>query len=291
VLPTGEILKTGVETAKGVVGYDLTRLIIGSEGTLAVITSITLRLIPKPSHKRTLLAGFADVAQAAGTVSDIIRHGVVPTAAEFMDRLSIECVREEIDISIPSGTHALLLMEVDGDALTTKKDADRILEICRQSGAVHVESGATAKEAENLWEVRRRVSEAVMKLRPNKISEDVVVPRNQMVALVDHLARLQGKYGLPIPAFGHAGDGNIHVNIMYDRNNPAERNRTDAVVRNLFMKVLHLGGTISGEHGIGLTKAPYMEMEIARPAIDLMIRLKKAFDPEGILNPGKIFLS
>ena len=289
VLPTGEIIRTGVETAKGVVGYDLTRLIIGSEGTLAVITSVTLRLIPKPSHKRTMLAFFPDVPSAVRTVSEIIRNGVVPAAVEFMDQLSIDCVRDEIGITVPRDVNALLLMEVDGDASSTAREAESINKICLRSRATHFELATDEEGAEKLWEARRSVSEALVKLRPNKTSEDIVVPRSLMADLVTFLDQLKEKYRLPIPAFGHAGDGNIHVNIMFDKDNPREKRNRDAVVRDLFREVIRLGGTISGEHGIGLTKAPYLDMEISRPAIDLMVRLKRAFDPKGVLNPGKIF--
>jgi glycolate oxidase len=289
VLPTGEIIKTGVETAKGVVGYDLTRLITGSEGTLAVITSVTLRLIPKPSHQKTTLAFFLDVRSAVRTVSEIIRNKVVPAAIELMDRLSIDCVRDDIGIAIPPEVDALLLIEVDGDAIAVEREAEAVRDICLRSGAQHFEAASSEKEAEALWEARRCISEAVKKLRPNKISEDIVVPRSLMADLVTFLDQLKEKYGLPIPAYGHAGDGNLHVNIMFDRENPLETKNRDAVVTELFRKVIELGGTISGEHGIGATKAPFMGMELSRSAIELMSRLKKAFDPRGILNPGKIF--
>ncbi|MDP6180681.1 MAG: FAD-binding protein, partial [Desulfatiglandales bacterium] len=212
VLPTGEIIKTGVETVKGVVGYDLTRLIVGSEGTLAVITSITLRLIPKPATKKTMLAFFPDVSLSMQTVSDIIRNKIVPATLEFMDRKCIVCVRDEMGLPIPPKTRALLLMEVDGDEAISAREAKKVQEICIRSGATHFLAASGKEEAERLWEARRNVSLALMKLRPAKVNEDIVVPRSRMAELISFLDRLGKKHKLPIPAFGHAGDGNIHVN-------------------------------------------------------------------------------
>ena len=289
VLPTGEIMKTGVETMKGVAGYDLTRLIIGSEGTLAVITDITLRLVPKPAGQKTMIAFFPDVSSAIRTVSNIIRHKIIPAILEFMDRLCLECVREEMDLSIPNKAGAMLLIEVDGDKVLVEQEAGRIREVCDQGGALNFETASNSQQAEGLWEARRNVSPCLFKLRPHKINEDIVVPRSRMAQLVASLDSLGRRYGLPIPAFGHAGDGNIHVNIMLDKNNSRELENAQAIVEALFKKVIQMGGTITGEHGVGITKAPYLEMEIPRAGIELMSRIKKAFDPGGILNPGKIF--
>ncbi|MBN2033942.1 MAG: FAD-binding protein [Deltaproteobacteria bacterium] len=289
VLPTGNIIKTGVETAKGVVGYDLTRLLIGSEGTLAVIVGVTLRLIPKPVFTRSMMVFFKDPCTTVKAVSEIMRSKVVPTALEFMDRNCIECVRNEIGLSIPKSTGALLLIELDGDRALTRRETDTVKEICSQMGAIDFQAASTKKKRERLWEARRNVSPAVYKLKPDKVSEDVVVPRNRMADLVSYVNRLSQKYGLPMPVYGHAGDGNIHVNMMLDKKNPDELTKVDKAVRELFQKVLDMKGTLSGEHGIGITKAPYLSMEISKPAQELMIRVKKAFDPNGILNPGKIF--
>ena len=209
---------------------------------------------------------------------------------EFMDSLCIECVREEMGISIPPDTMALLLIEVDGDEIVVTHDAERVEEICVRSGAIHFRHASGRDEVEGLWEARREVSPSLMRLRPHKISEDVVIPRNRMAELVFFLGDLGQKLGLPIPAFGHAGDGNIHVNIMLDKGIPREVKHANEAVVELFKKVIEMGGTISGEHGIGITKAPYLDMEISQPALELMYRVKQAFDPKGILNPGKIFL-
>jgi glycolate oxidase len=288
VLPTGEIIKTGGETIKGVAGYDLTRLIVGSEGTLAVITSITLRLIPKPAAKKTMTALFLDMSSAIHTVSEIIREKIIPVTLEFLDRRCLDCVRDTLRIDIPPKTNAMLLIEVDGDKILVGREAEKIRKICRRSGAIEFRIARGRKDAERLWQARREVSPSLMKLRPGKISEDVVVPRSRMIELITFLGDLEDRYALPIAAFGHAGDGNIHVNIMMDKEDAIEVAKGDEVVRGLFKRVISLGGTITGEHGVGITKAPYMEMEFSKPALDLMLRLKKAFDPNGILNPGKI---
>jgi glycolate oxidase len=289
VLPTGEIIKTGVETAKGVVGYDLTRLIVGSEGTLAVVTDITLRLVPKPAARKTMMAFFPDPSSAVQAVSEIIRSKIVPAAIEFMDRLCMACVRSEMGLDIPAESHALLLIEVDGDHGLIRREAKKIQEVCLRCGATQVESASGKKAAERLWEARKKVSPAVYSLGPDKVSEDIVVPRSRMADMVAFLGRLGRKYNLPMPAYGHAGDGNIHVNILFDKNRPKEEEKVTAAVKELFQAVIGMKGTISGEHGIGLTKAPFLDMELSPPAIALMGRLKKAFDPKGILNPGKIF--
>jgi len=289
VLPTGEIIRTGVETPKGVVGYDLTRLIVGSEGTLAVMTEITLRLIPKPAARRTMLAAFRDVTATIDTVSDIIQRGVLPTTLEFMDKLSIECVRDEIGLPIPADSETLLLIEVDGSEILANREADVVQDVCRGSGAISFQTASNREEVEMLWEARRNLSPALMKLRPHKISEDIVVPRSRLAQTVSFLSRLARKHNLPIPAFGHAGDGNIHVNFMLDKSDPNEMERVQAAIVDLFREVIRLGGTISGEHGVGITKSDYIGLELSPPSLELMARLKEAFDPRGILNPGKMF--
>lgn len=289
VLPTGEILRTGVETVKGVVGYDLTRLIVGSEGTLAVVTKITLRLIPMPAARRTMLAFFRDPAEAVKTVNGLVRSRVVPTALEFMDRVCIDCVRDRMGLVVPDAAGALLLMEVDGDEGLVLRDAERVRIVAHECGAVLFLSARDEEEAERLWEARRDVSPALQSLRPGKVSEDVVVPRSRLADLVAFLETLSSRHGQPIAAFGHAGDGNIHVHILLDPEDPEEKANTERIVLALFKEVIRMGGTLSGEHGVGITKAPYLGLELAEPVISLMRRLKQAFDPNNILNPGKIF--
>ncbi len=289
VLPTGEIIRTGVETAKGVVGYDLTRLIVGSEGTLAVVTKITLRLIPLPAARRTMLAFFNDPAGAVKTVTGLVQSRVVPTTLEFMDRVCIDCVRDDLGLVVPDTAAALLLMEVDGDEGLVARDAERVRRVALECGAVHFQAAQGEEEAELLWKARRNVSPALQSLRPGKVSEDIVVPRSRLADLVAFLKPLSLKHGQPIAAFGHAGDGNIHVHILLDPEDPEEKANTENIVLELFKEVIRMGGTLSGEHGVGITKAPYLGLELAKPARNLMRRLKQAFDPNNILNPGKIF--
>ncbi len=289
VLPTGEIINTGVETMKGVAGYDLTRLIVGSEGTLAVVTAIILRLIPKPETKKTMIAFFPDVALSVQTVSNIIMGKIIPAILEFIDKTCLDCVREAMDIPVPDDAGGMLLIEVDGNKTSVEQDAEKIRKVCEKGGCLKFESASNTQEAERLWEARRNVSPSLLTLRPHKISEDIVVPRSKMPELFDYLGELSLRYCLPVPAFGHAGDGNIHVNVMLDKENPKELENAHALVKVLFEKLIQMGGTITGEHGIGITKSPYLEMEIPRPGLDLMGRIKNAFDPKGILNPGKIF--
>ncbi len=289
VLPTGEILQTGVQTMKGVAGYDLTRLIIGSEGTLAIITQVILKLLPKPESEMTMLALFPDVQSAAGAVTAMIRSRILPTVLELMDSRCIECVRDEIQIPIPPNTGSMLLIEVDGDDAMVTKQAGRVEDVCKRWGAIQFLRAKDQVEAETLWEARRNLSPSLYKLRPHKMSQDVVVPRTRMPALISYLHELERDYGLPIPAFGHAGDGNIHVNIMLDNDKPGEEERANKIIELVLKKVIQLGGTITGEHGVGITKKNYLGLEISQEALQLMARIKKAFDPNGILNPGKIF--
>jgi len=288
VLPTGEILNTGVQTMKGVAGYDLTRLLVGSEGTLAIITQIILKLLPRPESKMTILAMFSHVEVAVKAVSYMIRSKVIPAVVELIDSRCIECLKDEIELSVPPHTGALLLIEVDGHRDAVKREASRVERVLKKWGALQIQIAKGEKEAQILWEGRRNLSPSLYKLRPHKISQDVVVPRSKMPALINFLGALEQEYGLPIPAFGHAGDGNIHVNVMLDKERPRELEKAKKIIELVFKRVIELGGTITGEHGIGMTKRKYLEMEIAPEAVNLMARIKRAFDPKGILNPGKV---
>jgi glycolate oxidase len=289
VLPTGEILSTGVETAKGVVGYDLTRLIVGSEGTLAIIVEIILRLLPKPEMKRTMLVIFSDIGGAARCVSRIIKEKIIPATIEFMDSLSVECVRDQVPFELPRGDSTLLLIELDGDQDQIDRDTRRIEALCRQLGSVEFRLAKEKGEAEELWKARRNLSPSLQSLRPHKINQDVVVPRSRLADFVVALSGIGQRYDLPIPSFGHAGDGNIHVNIMYNGDEGDEAKRAHQALQEILRLTLDLRGTLSGEHGVGISKKPYIGMEIAPTALELMRKIKKAFDPNGILNPGKIF--
>jgi glycolate oxidase len=289
VLPTGEIMGTGVKTMKGVVGYDLTRLIVGSEGTLAIITKIFLRLIPKPEATLTLLSSFDAIERCSQASSSIIRNRIVPAKLELIDRASIECVAKYEKIDVPPGTNALLLIELDGEPAALEKQAEKVAETCRDEGAIRVDQARSAEEAEAFWKIRQAISPALMQLNLVKINEDVVVPPTRISELVHALEELKIKYNLTIVSFGHAGDGNIHVNVMYDDTVQGEQEKAERAVGEIFQKVIALGGTLSGEHGVGITKAPYLRMELSDAEIALMKKIKRAFDPNDILNPGKIF--
>lgn len=289
VLPTGEIMNTGVKTMKGVVGYDLTRLIIGSEGTLAVITKIYLRLLPVPEASVTLLAFFASIEASARTVSSIIQSKTVPSKLELMDRDALICVENYQKLGVPEEAEALLLIELDGDPGAIDRQAQRVEQISREQGAIQVDRARSAKEAADLWEVRRAISPSLRQLNLSKINEDIVVPRSKIPELVHRIEAIKHKYQIKIVNFGHAGDGNLHVNVMYNEALPAEKEKAEKAVEEVFREVLDLGGTISGEHGIGITKAPFLPLELSGPEIALMKRIKHLFDPQDILNPGKIF--
>ena len=289
VLPTGEVITTGTKTTKGVVGYDLTRLIIGSEGTLAIVTKIYLRLIPKPESALTLLALFKDMEAAAKTVAGIIRGKIVPSKLEFMDQTCIECVENYRELGLPLETKALLLIELDGDPVLVGNQADRVETICREFDAFRVAHASSQEEAERLWEIRQAISPSLLQLNLSKINEDIVVPRSKIPYLVHRIEELQHAYQLKVVNFGHAGDGNIHVNVMFDNHIPGEDERAHQMIREIFQAVLEVGGTISGEHGVGITKAPFLSMELREAEIALMKRIKQVFDPNDILNPGKIF--
>lgn len=290
VLPTGEVIRTGSKTVKNVVGYDLTQLLVGSEGTLAIITKVILRLVPRPPAVATLRACFADVPTAANAVTELIRRRVVPVTLELVDEDSLDSVAAYVGTRLaPAGTGALLLIEVDGTPEAVAAEALLVEEACRAAGALEVLIARTEVERDTLWRVRRELSYALRPLAPVKINNDVVVPRGRVPELFELVARLRRDYHLRIPAFGHAGDGNIHVNIMIDPDNGDEAVRAQHAVRDLFTGVIALEGSISGEHGIGFSKAPYLGLELSDDVIALMQRVKQAFDPHGILNPGKIF--
>jgi glycolate oxidase len=289
VLPSGEVIRTGVQTAKGVVGYDLTRLLVGSEGTLGIMTELTLKLIPLPEARQTILAFFDSLDLASQTVVEIFRARILPSILEFMDHSSITCVEEYLHMGLPTKAQAMLLIEVDGDHEAVVRQGALIEQTCLGLGAQGVKKASTAKEAESLWKARRSVSPAVFRLRPHKINEDIVVPRDKIPEAINRFQEIGRRFDLLIISFGHAGDGNIHVNVMYDKKNPGESQRAHEAVTEIFKSVMELGGTLSGEHGVGLTKAPFLSLELNPALIDLMKKIKDLFDPHHILNPGKIF--
>lgn len=289
VLPTGAIITTGGETFKGVVGYDLTKLVCGSEGTLGIITSITLRLVPLPETRKTMLATFDSIDGAAAAVAAIIRGRIIPATLEFMDHSALRCVEDQFSLGIPPEARAVLIIELDGERELVEKQAVRIGHLIRPLGLIEFRAAADAEEAEQLWKARRLMSPALRKVNPDKINEDIVVPRSRVPDIIRRIDGIREKYGIPIINFGHAGDGNIHVNIMIDRSVPGEGEKAEEAVREIFRETLALGGTMSGEHGVGLSKAPYISMELTGEQIGAMQAIKKALDPNNILNPGKIF--
>jgi glycolate oxidase len=289
VLPSGEIIHTGSRAMKNVSGYDLTRLLVGSEGTLCVFTQITVRLIPLPECIRAVLAYFAGFDAAARTVSTIIEARIVPRALEFMDEDTLEAVRDYGEFDFPPETKAALLVEVDGDDAATQREAETVATICRENGCGMVSVAISAEDREELWKTRRAVSPALYNLAPKKIGEDVCVPRSRLAELLGELKRIEQEKSLRIACFGHAGDGNVHVNFLVESDTPEDLRRTEEGVEELLRTVVAYGGSISGEHGIGTTKTEYLGIEIPPRELDLMREIKQIFDPNGILNPGKLF--
>jgi len=289
VIGTGEIIRTGVRTAKGVVGYDLTRLLVGSEGTLGIITRLILRLVPKPATTWTVLAYFKNLADAAATVAALTAAKVVPATLEFMDQASITCVEQYLQMGLDLTAGGLLLIETDGPAAQARAEAEIVTTFCKENRAISVRMAESRAEAEAMWQARRVLSSAVFRLASGKMNEDIVVPRSRIPEMIERADQVSRKFGLKIINFGHAGDGNIHVCVMYDAADPVQVTRAKAAVKDIFTHTLDLGGTISGEHGIGTSKKDFIGLEISREGLKLMERVKAAFDPDGIMNPGKIF--
>jgi glycolate oxidase len=292
VLPSGEIINLGGKLLKNVVGYDLISLIVGCEGTLAVITKIILKLIPLPKVKIDLLVPFDDYLTASQTIVEIIKSKVVPAAIEFMDRESILACEECLQRKLPfRDSPAQLLIELDGDDKEyLEKQAEIVGELCLNKGAKDVLVADTKANQEKLWEVRRKISESLKLTGGLKVSEDIVVPVNQMPKVLEELQALSARLGVKIVCFGHLGDGNIHVNILKKQLADEAWNKIlPQAINGVFDSTIAAGGTISGEHGIGLTKKKYVTRVLSASEINIMKQIKKTFDPHNILNPGKIF--
>lgn len=289
VLPTGEIIRTGGETYKGVVGYDLTRLVCGSEGTLGVITRIIFKLLPLPEAKKTMLTIFDSIDGAAKAVSTIIGNKIIPTTLEFMDHATLQCVEKRFSLGIPEQGRAVLLIEVDGDRELIEKQAARIQELVKPLGLVECKVAKDAAESEALWKVRRLVSPSLRDVNPTKYNEDIVVPRSKVPDVIRRIDAIARNYDIPIVNFGHAGDGNIHVNVMIDKEIPGMEEKAHSAIREIFQAALELNGTMSGEHGVGLAKQPYIGLELKPAQVAAMQAIKRALDPNNILNPGKMF--
>ncbi len=282
----GARLTTGRRTAKGVTGYDLTALLVGSEGTLAVTTRATLRLMRRPPETATLLALFGDVHAAGRAVLAVLGSGAVPRCVELLDRQTLDAVRAAGN-PIDPRAGAMLLLEVDGEPLHVEREAEKVGGAASDAGALEVLVAQDAAKRERLWAARRTMSPAVRKLARHKLSEDVVVPRSRVPRLLDEVDRLRELHGVGMLTYGHAGDGNLHTNFLW--NDDDELPRVEGAIEGLFRAVVALGGTLSGEHGIGVLKAPYLGLEQSPELIDAQLRIKRALDPRGLLNPGKIF--
>ena len=289
VLPTGEIIDTGVRTMKGVVGYDLTKLFVGSEGTLGIVTKIILKLIPLPESRKTAMVLFRNVEDAARSVSQIISSKIVPTTLELMDNASIQCVEDYLHLGLPRDAGALLLIEVDGDREVLPKYMARIDEITSGLDRLEMKVAGSEEEVQLLWKARRALSPASYRLNPTKMAEDITVPRTEIATFIREARKIADERRLKIINFGHAGDGNLHTSIMIDEKNEDEKGRAEEAIEEIFKLTVRLGGTLSGEHGVGLTKAPYIHLELKHETIQVMKKIKSALDPNSILNPGKIF--
>lgn len=286
VLPSGEIIRTGGKTLKNVSGYDLTRLMCGSEGSLGIITEIIVRLVPLAPAKATLQAMYADLEDAATTVSAIIGAGIVPTTLELMDRKVLDVISDYGGAHFSEAAQALLLIEVDGETDLVEAQGKRIEAFCRDRGAVQVDRAGTPEAADKLWQARRTAFGAVAGLRPNCIVEDATVPVKMLPAIIRKITEVAGKYTLQIGVLAHAGDGNLHPLIMTDLRDKEEMARVHKALAELVEAAMEMGGTLTGEHGIGIAKDQFISKEFSQTAIDLMRGIKRVFDPNNILNPG-----
>jgi len=287
VTGNGQLIQTGVRTTKGVVGLDLTRLLIGSEGILAIITEATLKLTPVAEDKKTLRAFYRDMHSAAQAVSAIMAQSVMPCALEFLDGAALDMIRDKPELEIPDEAHGLLMIEVDGSAACLDDSARAVASAARNDGCLELEIAASKEEVQRLWQMRKALSPTLRKVAPKKINEDVVVPVSHIPDLISGLGDLSEKHKTKIVNFGHAGNGNIHVNLLTNPDDPVQMERAKACLDEVFDLVLSLNGSLSGEHGIGLAKRDYVSREIGLESLRLMHQVKQAFDPLNILNPGK----
>jgi D-lactate dehydrogenase len=291
VTGTGELIRCGSATTKGSTGYDLQRLLVGSEGTLALIVEATLKLTPLPPARRAVRAIYRDVASAAQAVARLMAQPVTPSMLEFMDAHAVRLARDVGGADLPADAGALLMIEADGDAQTLPHDVEALMRAAAGDGLVSIDDAADEDARARLWAARKALSPALRTLAPGKINEDVVVPVSRIPALVDGVQALARECGLPIVCFGHAGNGNLHVNLIYDPADAEQSERAQKAMTRVFALAIALGGTLSGEHGIGLAKRDFMPQAIGPATLALMREVKRVFDPDGILNPGKLLPS
>lgn len=290
VLASGDVLRCGGKLLKNVTGYQLAQLFVGSEGTLGVICQIVLRLLPLASARSTALAVFPRIEDASETVTAIMVNGLLPVALELMDGTTINVVEDFLGLGLPRAAEALLILEQDGnDPTAVASDLQRMAEICRSKGAAEVRTATATPEREALWSARRAVSPALGRRAPNKLGEDIVVPRGQVPAMIRRIRQIGDTHHLLIPVFGHAGDGNLHPNILFDRREANVMVRVECAAADIFTAALDLGGTLSGEHGIGSLKREFLADDVGPLAVGLMREIKRVFDPQGLLNPHKVF--
>ena len=289
VLPDGEVMWLGNKCVKDVAGFSLKDVMIGSEGTLGVITKVLLKLIPKPAAKKTMVATFDAMDAAAQTVSDIIAAQIIPCTLEFLDRTTIHCVEDFAKVGLPLDCEALLLMETDGHPAAVTEEAAKMEELAKANGAMDVRVAADAAEAEQLATARRSAFSALARLAPTTILEDATVPRSELAHMIRFVAEVAKKHDLKIGTFGHMGDGNLHPTFLTDERNEAEIHRVHEAFTEIFDEAIRLGGTITGEHGIGLAKKEFLPKFAGQAQMRLMRDLRKTIDPKGILNPGKMF--
>ncbi|KML16370.1 MULTISPECIES: glycolate oxidase subunit GlcD [Bacillus] len=289
VLPNGDIIKTGGKLAKDVAGYDMTRLFVGSEGTLGIVTEAVLKLLPLPETKQTMLCLYESLEEAATSVSAIIAERIIPATLEFMDQPTLEVVEDFANIGLPTDVQAVLLIEQDGNPEAVSRDIQKIAEVCEQHGATSVKIAHSEEEASALLTARRSALSALARLSPTTILEDATVPRSEIANMVRAIEDIARKYKVNICTFGHAGDGNLHPTCATDARNEEEMKRVEAAFQAIFEKAVALGGTITGEHGVGLMKAPYLELKVKKEGIAAMKAIKQALDPAHIMNPDKVF--
>lgn len=289
VLATGELMVTGGKTVKNVTGYDLTRLLVGSAGTLGIFVKIILKLIPLPETKKTLLIIYDNLSNAAATVSDIITNRILPATLEFLDKMTIRCVEAYTHIGLAPEAEAILLIEVDGAKSTVEEEARKVAEICSKHKAINIRLAQNASEAQSLTLARRSALPALARVRPTTMLEDMTVPPSKLAEMVSEITRISKKHDVQIGTFGHAGDGNLHPTFLTDERDEEEMKRVEAAFKELVETTLKLGGTLSGEHGIGLAKARFLPLAVTPPGLKVMKIIKRGLDPQNILNPGKIF--
>ena len=289
VLPNGEVIETGAKTRKGVSGYDLTRLFIGSEGTLGVITRARLRIFPLPRYRLVMSAYFDSMENAGKAIFRVMISDLIPSAAELMDKQTVEAVSKFINMKFPECI-ALAIFEFDGSSLgELKRRIRQARKLCEKEKATRIDVSETMEESDRLWRARKSAGPALATLKPSSLHEDATIPTSRIPEMLTRIEQIAQKHNVLIPTFGHAGDGNLHPIILYDERDPDEKKRAEAATADIFQAALELGGTLSGEHGIGLSKAPFFSMEHSNPETEVMRKIKNALDPNNILNPGKIW--